>query len=164
MSYYIIIRGPAACGKSTISKILKEKLNAFYISFDEVIEKYQLEVSNGRGISKESFIKANEMVVDSAKNEIQSNNIVIFDGCFYHKDQLKNLEDSLPFKHFIFDFKASLNECIKRDEGRKSIGKDSVEAVYNMVSEFNYGIPINTDNRTKEDVVASLLDIINSGK
>ena len=43
MSYYIIIRGPAGCGKSTISKILKEKLNAFYISFDEVVEKYQLE-------------------------------------------------------------------------------------------------------------------------
>ncbi|MDD4111129.1 MAG: (d)CMP kinase [Clostridia bacterium] len=42
MSYYIIIRGPAGVGKTTIAKNLQDKLGADYISFDEILEKYKL--------------------------------------------------------------------------------------------------------------------------
>lgn len=163
MSYYIIIRGPAACGKSTVAKSLQKKLKAVYVSFDEILQKHQLEISDGKGISKESFIKANELITDDAKKEMINGNIVIFDGCFYHMDQLKNLEKSLPFKHFVFDLKASVEECINRDKRRMSIGKDSIRAVYNMVSEFDYGIPINTEEKTQDEVVTELLNIINQG-
>lgn len=160
MSYYIIIRGPAGCGKTTVAKDLKEKLKAEYFSFDEILEKHQLEISDGKGISKESFLRANELIIADAKKIINEDKIVIFDGCFYHKEQLKNLEKSLPFKHFIFDLKASVKECILRDKTRKSIGENSIRAVYNMVSKFDYGIPVDTERKTQDEVVSKLLDIL----
>lgn len=160
MSYFIIIRGPAGCGKTTVAKKLKEKLNAEYFSFDEILKKHQLEISDGRGISKESFLKANELIIADVKKIINEGKIVILDGCFYHKEQLENLEKSIPFKHFIFDLKASVKECIDRDKTRKSIGEDSIRAVHSMVSEFDCGIPIDTNKKTKDEVVFELLNIL----
>jgi len=164
MSYYIIIRGPAGIGKTTIANKLKNSLEAVYISFDEVLKKHQLEVSDGRGISKESFLKANELVASEAKKEIEKGKVVIFDGCFYHKDQLEDLIILLPFKHFVFDLKASVEECIKRDKGRTSIGEDSIRAVYRMVAEFEYGAPIETEGKTAEEVENGILAVINSNE
>lgn len=160
MSYFIIIRGPAGCGKTTVAKNLKEKLKAEYFSFDEILEKYQLEISDGRGISKESFLRANELIITDVKKIINEGKVVILDGCFYHIEQLENLEKSLPFKHFIFNLKASVEECICRDQTRKSIGEDAIRAVHNMVSEFDYGIPIDTEEKTQDEVVSELLDIL----
>lgn len=164
MSYYVVIRGPAASGKSTISKLLRGVLGGVYVSFDEVLKRYQLEVSDGRGISKESFIKANKLVAGEARLSLAGGRVVIFDGCFYHKEQLENLESALAFRHFVFDLKASVEECIRRDKGRESIGEDSIRAVHNMVSEFNYGIPTNTEGRAEAEVVAEILNIIRNGK
>lgn len=161
MSYYIIIRGPAGIGKSTIAKLLQQKLNAVYVSFDEVLKQHQLEISDGRGISKESFLKANELVANDASAEIKSGKVVIFDGCFYHKDQLLNLEKSLPFRHFIFDLKASVEECIRRDIGRASIGEDAIRAVHSMVSEFDYGAPIFTEGKSEAEIETEIMKIIN---
>ncbi|MCX6726802.1 MAG: AAA family ATPase [Candidatus Shapirobacteria bacterium] len=160
MSYYIIIRGPAGVGKTTIAKKLQESLKAVYFSFDDILKKHQLEISDGRGISKESFLKANELVADDAKKEIEAGKVVIFDGCFYHKDQLENLITLLPFKYFVFDLKASLDQCIERDKSRKGIGEDSIRAVYKMVAEFDYGMSIETERKTIEDVVTELLTIV----
>lgn len=153
MSYYIIIRGPAGVGKTTIAKNLQDKLGADYISFDEILEKYKLEIDDSRGIAKESFLKANEMVVNDAKKELEMGKVVLFDGCFYHKEQLEDLEKSLPFEHYIFDLKATLKDCIARDKGKKSIGEDAIRAVHSMVSEFDYGIAINTGGKTVEGVL-----------
>jgi adenylate kinase family enzyme len=147
-------------GKTTIAKKLQESLKAVYFSFDDILKKHQLEISDGRGISKESFLKANELVADDAKKEIEEGKVVIFDGCFYHKEQLENLIELLPQKHFVFDLKASIDECIKRDKGRKSIGEDSIRAVYKMVAEFDFGTPIETEGKTIEDVVTELLTIV----
>ncbi len=38
MSFYIIIRGPLGCGKSTIAKALSKKLNAKYFAIDKILE------------------------------------------------------------------------------------------------------------------------------
>ena len=51
MSYYIIIRGPAASGKSTIAKILSEELNAHHIHFDSVLADHNLDMIEGDGIT-----------------------------------------------------------------------------------------------------------------
>jgi adenylate kinase family enzyme len=158
--YYMIIRGPAGCGKTTVAKILQKKLKAVYVSFDEILKKHKLEISDGRGISKDSFLKANELIVDGVKRELMAGRVVIFDGCFYHKDQLENLEKSLPFEHSVFDLKASIEECIERDKNRKSIGGDSIRAVYEMVVEFDYGIPVETAKKTVGQVVTELLNML----
>ncbi len=64
MTYYIIIRGPAAGGKTTISKKLAAKLHAHYISFDKIRER------TGLGFSEEDRIKANEVALPEAKEKL----------------------------------------------------------------------------------------------
>ena len=157
MSYYIIIRGPAGVGKTTIALNLHDKLGADYVSFDEILEKNKLDISDGRGIAKESFLKANEIVINQVKEKLENGQIVIMDGCFYHKDQLEDLEKSLLFEHFIFDLKATVKDCIVRDKSRKSIGPDAIRAVHSMVSEFDYGVPIETGGKTVEGVVGEIM-------
>ena len=43
MSYYIIIRGPLGCGKSTVSKRLTNILNGHYIDVDEILKEQGLD-------------------------------------------------------------------------------------------------------------------------
>ena len=40
MEYCVIIRGPAGGGKTTIAKELARNLNAYYLSFDELMAAY----------------------------------------------------------------------------------------------------------------------------
>ena len=42
MTFFVIIRGPLGCGKTTISKLVAQKLKGKYISVDEVLEKHDL--------------------------------------------------------------------------------------------------------------------------
>ena len=73
---------------------------------------------------------------------------------------MEDLEKSLPFEHYIFDLKATVEECIVRDKTRKSIGEDAIRAVHSIVSEFDYGIAINTGGKTVEGVVGEIMKLI----
>ena len=84
MTYYIIIRGPLGCGKSTIAKKLSKILNAKYIAVDRVLDKHKLTGDKEDGyISQKSFIKANEITASKARKILDEDKIVIFDGNFY---------------------------------------------------------------------------------
>ena len=161
MSYYIIIRGPAGVGKTTVAKKLAEKINGEYISFDEILDQNKLHESDGEGISKQSFLKANNLVMEKVKDKIIQGTPVIFDGCFYHKEQLEDLITNLDYKYFVFDLKATLEECIERDKSRKSIGVDSIKAVFKMVSRFDFGTAIETNGKTADEVINKIFTEIN---
>ena len=92
---------------------------------------------------------------------MKKNKIVIFDGCFYFKEQIKHLEKNLPFKGYIFTLKTSLKTCIERDKNRKKVyGEDAAKAVYGLVSKFDYGINIITDKKTEKQVVEEILSYL----
>ena len=153
MSFYIIIRGPLGCGKSTISKELANILNAKYVSIDKIVDDTKLiprEKEEGY-ISQKSFIKANEIAVERVKDSLKRGEGVIFDGNFYWKSQIEDLISRLSFPHYVFTLKAPLEVCIERDKGRKElIGKDAARVVYKKVSEFDYGTVIDV-NKSLED-------------
>ena len=44
MKKVIIIRGPLGSGKTTISKLIADKINANYYSIDNVLERYNLDL------------------------------------------------------------------------------------------------------------------------
>ena len=161
MTYYIIIRGPLGCGKSTIAKKLSKKLKAEYFAVDRILDEYNLTKDKEEGyISQKSFIKANEIISEKAKN-ILNNKIVIFDGNFYWKSQIEDLIKRLNFKHFVFTLKASLETCIKRDKGReKTHGKDAAEAVYRKSTEFNYGIIIDTEDKSVNETLKEIISYL----
>ena len=86
MSFYIIIRGPLGCGKSTIAKALSKRLNAKYFAIDKILEDNNLEEWKEGYISEESFSKANEIAAKKAKKYLEKRLPAVFDGNFYQKN------------------------------------------------------------------------------
>ena len=144
MSYYLIIRGPLGCGKSTIAEKLSEILNAKYIAVDEVLDEHNLTKDKEEGyISQKSFLKANEIVVPLAKEFLDKGVPVILDGNFYWKSQIDDLINKLDYTHYVFTLKAPLEVCIERDSKRgKTHGVDAAKEVYKKSTEFDYGTVI----------------------
>lgn len=158
MTYYIIIRGPLGIGKTTIARELSKKLKAKYIAYDRIIDEHELYKDTEEGyISQKSFFKANEIVIEQV-NSIINKKPVVLDGNFYWKSQIDDLVNKLKHPHYIFTLKAPLETCIERDDKRKKThGKDAATAVYKKSTFFNYGIQINTNNKTEEQVINEIL-------
>jgi tRNA uridine 5-carbamoylmethylation protein Kti12 len=159
MAYYIIIRGPLGVGKSTIAQALTKRLRASYISVDDVLAENGLDVRGNRPcIPAENFIKADHIVLAAAKAALKNGKIVIFDGCFYHKEQIDDLERNLSGKHFVLTLKAPLELCVKRDSKReKPCGEAAAKAVHALVSRFDYGIIMDTKGKTAGQCVEEML-------
>jgi len=162
MSYYIIIRGPLGCGKSTIAKKLAQKLDAEYMGVDEVLEERGLDKvpPDAPCIPSENFIKANEIIIPSAREKLSGGKVVIFDACWYHKEAIEHLINNLQFPYYVFTIKASLEVCIKRDAGRaKTHGEDAARAVYGLVSRLDYGTNIDASDsldKTIDEILSYL--------
>ena len=98
MGYYIIIRGPLGCGKTTIAKALAARLSAEYISVDQILADHELEDDKQDGfISEKSFRAANDYIAEIAKPILDAKNPVIVDGNFYWKSQILSLIQCLYF-------------------------------------------------------------------
>ncbi len=157
MSFYLIVRGPAGVGKTTVAKKLATKLKAVYISFDKIREKH------GIGLSEKQRIKANNVTIPLALKKLQSGKIVVFDGVFYHSSQLRHLITALPFQHFVFTLTASVEEVVKRDakrRGKGRMGKIKVRSFYPVVAKFKPGIIINTSGKPPVQVVSEILNCL----
>lgn len=161
MSYFIIIRGPLGCGKTTVAKKLSKILKGKYFAIDRILDKYNL--TNDKEddyISQKSFLKANEIVLPEAKKSLQKNIPVIFDGNFYWKSQIEDLIKKLNLAHYVFTLKAPLEVCIKRDQERnKTHGNDAAKAVYKKSTGFDFGIVIDvtkSENEAIEEILSFL--------
>ena len=161
MTYYIIIRGPLGCGKSTIAERLSKILKAKYFAVDRVLDEHNLTKEREDGyISQKSFIKANEIIAPEVKKILDSKKIVVFDGNFYWKSQIDDLIERLNYSHYVFTLKAPLEVCIKRDSLReKTHGEDAARAVYKKSTEFTYGTIIDI-NRPLDECVKNILSYL----
>jgi predicted kinase len=162
MAYFIIIRGPLGCGKSTIAKRLAKILKAEYVSIDKVLEEHRLDkVSpDAECIPAENFIKANEIILPKARENLSAGKIVVFDACFYHKEPIEHLIKKLKYANFVFTLKAPVEVCIERDKKRqKTHGKEAAMAVHKLVSRFDYGTVIDitkTEDEAVKDIISCL--------
>ncbi|MFT4309168.1 MAG: AAA family ATPase [Candidatus Woesearchaeota archaeon] len=161
MSFYLIIRGPLGCGKSTISEKLAVILNAKHFSVDKVLEENNLEDEKEEGyISQKSFRRANEIIAPIATKILDSNKPVIFDGNFYWKSQIEDLISRMSFPHYVFTLKAPLDVCIERDKNRVNPhGEGAAIVVYKKTVEFDYGIIIDI-NRPLDDCINDMLSYL----
>ncbi len=158
MSCYIIIRGPSGVGKTTVAKRFAKKLSAYIVSLDEIMAKHKLDTIVGGGISTENFIKGNELMLDEVEGILEKGGIVIMDACFYRKGHLDHLIRNLPYRHFIFTLKASVEECMRRNERRgKSLSERDIAEVHRLVSGYEIGIPIDAENKTAAEIVEEML-------
>lgn len=152
---YIIIRGPAASGKTTVAKLIAQKLNAKYVSFDDIMQEHSLDVVEGDGISAKNFLIANEFALNLLSGDEQ---YVFFDGCFYRKEQLDHLRNRLGDKIIIFTLRVPLQECLLRNIERNSpMPQTGVKEVFDLVNSLKVGIDIFTMNKTPEDVAMEII-------
>lgn len=168
-SFFIIIRGPLGCGKSTIAKRISGLLNAEDVAIDRVLDEYNLTKDKEEGyIAQRSFIKANEIIIPKAKRKLQSGIPVVFGGNFYWKSQIEDLIKKLDFPHFVFTLKAPLKVCIERDHLRKKAhGEDATKAVYKKATRFNYGLAIDISkplDKAIKSILSPVLKKINQKK
>ncbi|MFH1630715.1 MAG: AAA family ATPase [Candidatus Aenigmatarchaeota archaeon] len=160
MKYFIIIRGPLGIGKTTIAKNLAKKLNGYYVSIDKILEKNKLDKVKGKSIPLKNFIKATEIEIPSIKKKLTTKPI-IFDGNFYHKQQIRHMIRKLNAPHHIFTLKAPIELCVKRDSGRKkAYGKAATYQVYKLVSKFDSGKSIDVKNKTVNSIVKEIISSI----
>lgn len=152
MSYFIVINGPLGSGKTTNAKKLTYDLKGEYISLDQLLKENDLEdIESDSGIRASSFVKALDMVIPVAKKCLTKNTIVVFDGCFYHKEVLDHLIDNLDYPHYLFTLEAPVETCIERDKCREvTLGEDAAKAVHNLVSDLAFGNIVDADRNFEE--------------
>jgi tRNA uridine 5-carbamoylmethylation protein Kti12 len=156
----IIIRGPAAVGKTTVAKSLATTLKARYIGLDELLKKHKLDNIEGEGISAANFLEANKHAIPLALKELKSGTSVVFDGCFYRKSQIQNLVSALKsYKVLMFSLNASVKECLKRNSKRKNpLNKEDVVQVYRLTKKA--GMRIETAGRNVQEIVGKISSLI----
>ena len=157
MGYCVIIRGPLGVGKTTVAQALAERLGAHYISIDAVLAAHDLDQSDGECIPAENFIRANELALPQAKAALNAGQVVIFDGNFYHSQQLAQLTQQVAVPVYGFTLRAPLSVCVERDRQRqRTYGIGAATAVYTLVSRVEYGIDINTEDQTVSQTIAAI--------
>ncbi len=168
MSYSLVIRGPLGVGKSTVSSVLARTLGAQHISIDKVLEDNGIEEWDRDRISLRSFLRANEIAVDQAQTALEAGRPVIFDGCFYWREQLEDLAQRLGGKVTVFSLQAPLEVCIERDRGRPlprareeprgghQLGGQAATEVFRLVARVDYGMAIDASGGLEATVAAIL--------
>jgi len=145
----IIIRGPLGIGKTTVAKLLAQKLSGQYVSIDDILHKNKLDLTED--IPLKNFLKVNEIIAAKYKN---CHRTLIVDGNFYFKKQIIHLKKKLPGAKYIFTLQAPLWVCMKRNRRRgPQYSDDAARAVFKLVNRFDYGIQINTKDSTPGDIV-----------
>lgn len=158
---FIVIRGAIGVGKTTIAKELETRLNGKYISIDEILDEHKLEDWEGGFISKGSFLKANEIAAGEAIKFLRGGHKVIFDGNFYWKEAILDLERRLiGYKGIVLTLIAPSEICIERESRRETnFGEEDTRKVYEKSNEFHYGTEIDARN-APDRITNDILNII----
>lgn len=152
VSFYVIIRGPLGVGKTSVSKALAKGIGAEYLSIDQILDDHGL-WRKGR---LAEFLRANRVAVGRAERFLVKGRPVVFDGNFYWKSQIEDLERRLDYPHHVFTLKAPLCVCIARDRRRKpSHGSVAAREVYAKSTKFGYGVGVDA-TRPPEVVVREI--------
>jgi shikimate kinase len=155
MKKLIVIRGPLGAGKSTISKILAQELDLEYISLDQLLDDYKLVPENSEGIPLESYLKANQIILD-LRNSSQKSFIV--DGCFYYQEQIDDIQSKFPDNNEIFTLCSNVETCIERDSKRPKVyGEDSARFVHMITTKIKAGHEIDSTNLTAQETVEEIV-------
>ncbi|PIZ72845.1 hypothetical protein COY07_02770 [Candidatus Peregrinibacteria bacterium CG_4_10_14_0_2_um_filter_43_11] len=156
MKKLIVIRGSLGVGKTTVSKILARNLDVEYLSLDKIIDDNHLVDPNADGIPLESFIKANEIILDTA-NESEKSFIV--DGCFYYQEQIDDLKKKFNDDVIIFTLITTVEKCIERDGERENVyGEDSARFVHMITSKIQAGYDIDNSDLSVEGAVEKVME------
>jgi uridine kinase len=153
----ILIRGPLGVGKSTIAKLLAKSIGAEYLSLDILLKDNDLEGTDS--IPLENFLKSNELIFDLITS---SDNSFIIDGCYYHQEQIDDLQKKFNNKILIFSLISDVETCIDRDSKRELVyGKDAASFVHMITTKVKAGHEINNSKLSVEETANKIRELIN---
>ena len=154
MPKIIVIRGPLGVGKTTIAKVLSEKIEAEYLSLDKILAENDLEGTDG--IPVENFLKANEIIFNLIKGSEKS---FVVDGCFYYAEQIEDLKKKFENDMVIFSLISSVEKCIERDSKRKLVyGEGATRYVHMITMKVREGIEIDNEDLTVDETLGVVLE------
>lgn len=160
----IIIRGPLGVGKTTISRILAERMGAKYISIDKLLADAKLDRIDPktRSIPLANFLAVQEDILPEMDSLLERQSIVI-DGNFYYREQIDFFARNFKFNLFVITLKAKLETCVDRDKkrasarvslnGNISYGRKATEEIYALVSKFDEGFVVDTEGKARDFIV-----------
>jgi len=158
MKKLIIIRGPLGVGKTTVSKILAQDLHLKYLSLDQIIDENHLIPINAEGVPLESYLKANEIILELAN---RSEDSFIIDGCFYYQEQIDDLVKKFDNNVEIFTITSEVEKCIERDSKRSKVyGEDSARFVHMVTTKIKAGHEIDNTDLSTAETVEKIIKII----
>lgn len=158
MKKLIIIRGPLGVGKTTVSQLLSKNLHLEYLSLDHIVDDNKLVSANSDGIPLESYLKANQIILDFAK---KSENSFIIDGCFYYQEQIDDIVKKFDNDVEIFTLTSHVDKCIERDSKREKVyGENSARFVHMVTTKIQAGHKIDNTDLTVEETVEKIMEKI----
>lgn len=161
----IIIRGPLGVGKTTIGKILAERMEAKLYSIDDLLKESGFDrVDPKLGcIPLANFLAVQEDIIPDIKKHLAKHSVVI-EGSFYHKDQIDFFFKNLQENPLVITLKADLETCIERDKKRRpSYGVGAVTSVYNLVSKFDDGLVLDIEGKPRDFIVETMQKWLRKG-
>lgn len=136
---FIIIRGPAGVGKTTVASLLAGTLAGVRIGVDDVLAVNGLDKVVGGCVPLENCMQANRLLLPKARSLLKEGRLVVIDGCFYHKDQLSWLLNRLQGPRLVVTLTAGLADCIKRNRERDDpLPDEAVREVYSLVRQVDF--------------------------
>ncbi len=158
MKKLILIRGPLGVGKTTVSHILSQNLGLEYLSLDKIIDDNCLAPTDSDGIPLETYLKANEIILDLAE---KSKNTLIIDGCFYYQKKIDELVKKFDDNVEIFTLTSHVDKCIERDSKRPKVyGEESARFVHMMTTKIKAGHEINNTDLSVNETVEKIIEKI----
>jgi len=156
MNKVIVIRGPLGVGKTTVAKILAEKLNAEYLSVDQILDDNNL--AGVDGIPVENFLKVNGIIHEIAGKSEKS---FIVEGNFYYQEQIDDLKRKFNNDVVIFTLITDVEKCIERDLKRDlAFGEDSARYIHEITTAIKVGHEIDNSDLTAEETAKKIMENI----
>lgn len=154
----IIIRGPLGVGKSTLGKILSERMGAKLYSVDDLLKEAGFDRIDPKlgCIPLVNFLAIQEDILSDIKKQLSKHSVIV-EGSFYYKDQIDFFFKSLQENPSVITIKADLETCIERDKKRKlSHGVGAVTSIYNLVSKFDDGLVLDIEGKPRDFIVETI--------
>ena len=170
----ITISGRPGAGKSTIAKLLAQKLNLKHYSTGDFMRK----IAQDRGISlielsevAESDLSVDQEIDNYAKNLVKEDNFVIDTRLGYHfiPNSIKIFLDADPktraqriFKDKRQEEKGTLEELEKEIQKREQSEIKRYQKYYNLnpFNQDNFDLLIDTTDLTPEEITSKIIEFI----
>ena len=151
-------------GKTTVSRRLSRVLGAKCISIDYELDRMGLDYIDETidQVPERNYMLTIDDLIPKVRKMLQAGQVVIFDGCLYHKSVIEQIEKELRFPHLVLTLEAPVEKCIARDRGREtSYGEEAARTVYKLVTAFRAGTAVDASGGEKA-TVGRIMDMIHS--